>query len=76
MFFEQNNDMINFTRLFQGVPFFITICNCNYLNMPSFFFTFFKNLFMFGCLCCIFLYVPIFFSSWIFVVVIMVKNMY
>jgi hypothetical protein len=31
---------------------------------------------MFGCLCCIFLYVPIFFSSWIFVVVIMVKNMY
>ncbi len=48
MFVQQNNAVINFTRLFQGVPFFITICNCNYLNVPSFFFIFFPlNLFMF-----------------------------
>lgn len=70
LFVVQNNDVMDFTILFQGVTFFITFCNCKCFKYIFFFFYFFSLLLVFPCLC---LYI---FSSCITIVVIMVKNFY
>jgi hypothetical protein len=51
LFVVQNDDVTDFTILFQGVPFFITFCTCKCFKYVIFFLYFFSLLLEFPCLC-------------------------